>query len=68
MREAEERSLAAIESGGVAELAAPTLIVAAGAAAGFAWDEFFIGKLHDKIGAGGSLGRFATACFNLSFT
>jgi integrase/recombinase XerD len=48
MQETEGKSLVAVQRRGVVELAAPTMIVAAGNAATFAWEEFFIGKIRNS--------------------
>ena len=44
MRKTGSQNLVVVEQKGGLELAAPKLIADAGAAAGFAWEEFFIGK------------------------
>lgn len=47
MQETEERSLAVIEGGRIATLEMPKLIANAGATAGFAFEEFFVGKIRN---------------------
>ncbi len=47
MQEALEKSLVVIGENGVAVATVPRLIADAGAAAGFAWEEFFLGKVRN---------------------
>jgi len=47
MQEAGEKSLVVIEAGCLTALEVPRLIADAGAAAGFAWEEFFVGKIRN---------------------
>jgi site-specific recombinase XerD len=47
MQEAGETSLAVIEGQPLADLEMPKLIAGAGAAASFAWEEFFLGKIRN---------------------
>lgn len=47
MQEAPEKSLVVLEGREIAATAMPRLITDAGAAAGFAWDEYFLGRLRN---------------------
>lgn len=47
MQEAEEKSLVVAQGRGIAQAELPRLLGDAGAAAGFAWEEFFIAKIRN---------------------
>ncbi len=47
MQEAETKSVALLETGKGSQIAAPKSILTAGAAAHFAWEEFFLGRLRN---------------------
>lgn len=47
MQEATEQALVVAKGGWLAEVDAPKLIANCGAAAGFAWEEFFLGKIRN---------------------
>jgi integrase/recombinase XerD len=47
MQEALEKALVVVEPGGSPLVTVPRLIVEAGAAASFAWEEFFVGKIRN---------------------
>jgi len=65
MQEAEGKSLVAVHRSGEVTLAAPSMVTSAGEAAGFAWEEFFLGKVrnpHTRMAYRRAVSRFLAWC------